>query len=48
MSVRSMAFMEVRTLPVRIGGGVEVFSRLLARMVNARAIDMVTGDCGPR
>jgi hypothetical protein len=38
---RSNAFPGSFTLPVRIGGGVEVVSRLLARMVKALARDML-------
>jgi hypothetical protein len=46
--LRSKAFPDALTLPVRIGGGVEVFSRLPARMVNALASDIVTGAFGSR
>lgn len=38
---RSIALAAARTLPVRIGGGVEVLSRLLMRVVKARARDIV-------
>lgn len=43
---RSKAFPDALTLPVRIGGGVEVVSRLPVRMVNALASDIVTGAIG--
>lgn len=40
--LRSMAFPGALTLPVRIGGGVEVVSRFPVRIVNALASDIVT------
>jgi len=40
--LRSSTLLGALTLPVRIGGGVEAFSRFPARMVNARARDIVT------
>lgn len=46
--VRSMAFPDALTLPIRIGGGVEVFSRLPVRMVNALARDILTRAFGIR
>lgn len=41
IKLRSIAFVDNLTLPVRIGGGDEELSRLMARMVKALASDML-------